>query len=346
MASNAENRSKVAAGPGARQEPPKTSSSIPLTMAVTDSDHVRDLSCGLIEPAGVALSSIVLPVHEIFGPFLASRQWDVAEMSLAKYASLVSQGDDSLVGLPVFPSRAFRHSSVFVRREAVARPEDLRGRRVGIPEWAQTAGVYVRGFLQDGYGIGSADVAWSQGGVNQPGRLEKVRLRLPPGVVCTPVGDRSLNQMLLDGTLDALISAEPPAAFTEGGRGIVHLFADLDEAERGYWDQERIFPIMHLITLRRDVYERAPWVAASLTEAFEEAKRRSLERVFDVSVSRFPLPWVDRLGKHVTNVFQSPDPWQYGLEPNRRTLETFLRLAFEQGVTHRRLTPEELFPSC
>jgi len=264
-----------------------------LTLAISDYDQVRELTSGAIEPEGIELTCLNLSVEEIFYRFVSFREWDVSELSMAKYVALTSQGDASLAAIPVFPSRIFRHSSFYVRRDgAVREPADLAGRRVGVPEWAQTAGIYARGVLMHQYGVRLEDIDWYQAGVNQPGREEKVDLRLPPGVRLTPAPDRTLDQMLLAGDLAAIISAHPPTSFKARHPDVVQLFPDVIAVEEAYWRATGIFPIMHAVAIRREVLSAHPWVAMNLYRAFEEAKRRSVARALDWSAPRFPVPWV------------------------------------------------------
>ena len=312
-----------------------------LTLAISDYDHVRDLTSGKVRPEGVELTCLDLSVEEIFFRFTAFREWDVSELSLAKYCSLRSSGDDSLTAIPVFPSRVFRHSSFYVRRDAgIREPRDLAGRRIGVPEWAQTAGVYARGLLVHELGVPLSAVEWVQAGVNEPGRQEQVPLALPDAVACTVDSERSLNELLLAGELDAAISAHPPDAF---GREIVRLFPEHEELERDYYRRTGIFPIMHIVALRRDVFDEHPWVAMELLKAFEAAKRRSVARLLEARASRFPLPWAQRRGEEAQELLG--ELWPYGIEPNRTTLEAFLGFCHEQGVCERLLTPEELVPA-
>jgi 4,5-dihydroxyphthalate decarboxylase len=299
---------------------------------------------GRVTAEGVSLACLTLPVEEIFYRFLMHREFDVAEVSLAKYAALRADGNDSLIALPVFPSRVFRHGSLFVRRDGPIRKiTDLSGRRVGLPEWAQTAAVYSRGFLQHQYGIDLATIQWVQAGTNDPGRIEKVELTLPAGIRIERIGDRSLNEMLLAGDIDAVLSARPPAAFTAGDPRIVRFFDDLQAVETEYYRTTGIFPIMHSVAVRKDVLERSPWIARSLFTAFEDARRRSLERAFDATVSMIPIPWAYEYARH-GKALLGDDYFPYGIDANRRTLDAFLTYAHEQGVCKRRLSVEELFP--
>ena len=315
-----------------------------LSMAMGDYDHVRDLAAGAVVAEGIDILPLDLPVEEIFYRFLKHREWDVSEISLAKYSAMVSQGDTSLVGIPVFPSRVFRHSSMYVRADSgIDHPSKLRGARVGIPEWAQTAAVYSRGLLVHEYGVPLTEIDWYQAGVNQAGRKEKVQLERPEGVSYTPVPDRSLSDMLVKGDLEAVLSAHSPDSFEHGDGTVVRLFRDAAVVERDYHSKTGIFPIMHTVVIRADIVDANPWVPSNLYTAFQEAKRRSLARISDMTISRFPVPW---LQDHLANTAIDGDPWPYGIEENRVTLEAFLGFAHEQGVLRSALRAEQLFSSA
>ncbi|HZA50555.1 MAG TPA: hypothetical protein VE549_07430 [Myxococcaceae bacterium] len=315
-----------------------------LSLAVADSDQVRDLVAGVVRPEGIVLTPFVLPVEEIFFRFTKHLEWDISELSFAKYIALCSRGAPAMVALPIFPSRVFRHSAIYIQSGGrISEVKDLEGKTIGVPEWAQTAGIYVRGMLAETYRVDLASIRWIQAGVNEPGREEKVDLRLPAGLRCENRPRDSLNALLLNGDVDAVISARPPAAFTARDARIARLFPKHRQEESQYWEATGIFPIMHAVTVRRAVFERHPWVGTSLFKAFEEAKRRSLERVFDITASRVPLPWAASFADDIRARF-GDDPWPYGLEANRRTLEAFCRFANDQGVTRRPLAPEDLFP--
>ncbi len=319
-------------------------SKVHVTLAMSDYDHVRDFTQGKVEAEGLDITFLDLTVEETFHRFTNYREWDISEMSMGKYVSFVSQGDDSLTAIPVFPSRIFRQSSIFVRADGgLERPEDLAGKRVGLPEWAQTAAIYTRGYLVHQVGIPLADIDWVQAGVNQSGRDEKVELRLPEGVRLTPVADRSLNDMLLAGDIDAVMTAHPPTSFLGGDPTVVRLIENYREVEEAYYRETGIFPIMHTIAIRRAVFEAHPWIAMNVFKAFDEAKRRSLERVSAVTAPRVPIPWCFESVARAKALF-GEDYWPYGIEPNRVTLEAFLRFAHEQGVCHREVAVEELFP--
>ena len=301
-----------------------------LTLAINPYEHARDLA-----PHGIDLTVLELAVEEIFYRFARFREWDACEMSFAKTVSITSQPAADIVPIPVFPSRVFRHSAIYVgERSGIESPKDLEGRKVGIPEWAQTAGIYARGLLAHEYGVDLSSIQWHQAGVREPGRVEKVQLELPAGIKVIPVPDKSLAQMLASGELDAAISARDP-----GGR---RLFADYVPLEKQYFDKTGIYPIMHVIVLRREVYERDRWIAMNLLKAFEEAKQKSMARLTDIGHSQVPIPWVAEHARRWREV-AGEDFWPYGVEANRRSLEAFLQYAFEQGVARRKLAPEEIF---
>lgn len=303
---------------------------IALSLAISPYDHVR----GLVAQ-GIDLTVLELPIEEIFYRFTRFREFDVSEMSFAKTLSLLSQAEADIVALPVFPSRVFRHSAIYVgSRGGIKRPKDLEGRKVGIPEWAQTAGIYVRGLLQHEYGVDLASIDWHQAGVHQPGRIEKVKLNLPAGVRINPVPDKSLAQMLASGELDAVISARDP-----GGE---RLFKDYVSLEAEYFEKTQIFPIMHVMVLRSTVYERDRWIAMNLLKAFEDAKRRSQARLVEIGLSHLPMPWLAEHARRWRSV-AGEDFWPYGIEGNRPTLKAFTQYAHEQGITARKLDVEELF---
>jgi 4,5-dihydroxyphthalate decarboxylase len=316
-----------------------------LTLAIADYDHVRDLVHGVVRPAGIALTAFALQIEEIFFRFTRNLEWDISEMSFAKFTALTAAGEAPMIGLPVFPSRVFRHSAIYVRADrGITSAKDLEGKTVGIPEWAQTAGIYARGFLAETYGVDLRKIRWLQAGVNQPGRVEKVDLKLPAGVDYAARPDKSLSGMLAAGEIDAAITARVPAAFAAGGGQIVRLWPSFRDEEARYFKATGIFPIMHLVAVRRAAFERDPWIAMNLFKAFEEAKRRSVERVRDLTATRVPLPWCPTLAEEFDQTFGA-DPFPYGVEGNRPTLDAFCRFAHDQGLTARRLTPDELFPA-
>ncbi len=314
---------------------------LPLRLAVSDYDHVRDLLSGAVRVPGVTLAVEQLPVGEIFQRALHGAEWDAHEMSFGMHVARVAAGDESLVAIPVFPSRMFRLSAFFVRPDGpVQRPEDLRGRRIGDPDWAMTAGIYARGWLQHEIGIAPAEMEWVQAGLDAPGRVETLRFHFPAGLKRSSRPETSLDTLLAAGEVDAVLSAQPPRGYFEGR--FRRLVPDVARAERDYLRRTGVFPIMHLIAIRRSVVEANPWLPAALLAGFEAAKRRSQARLADSMASRIPHPWAWTLAEEQRALF-GEDPWPYGVARNRVTIDAFLDWCAEQGVGGRRVTTKELF---
>jgi 4,5-dihydroxyphthalate decarboxylase len=313
-----------------------------LSLATLRYDHMTDLMIGAVTAEGITLNYLDLHYHDILLRGVMFHDFDVQEISFAKYASLRASGDDSLIAIPVFPNRMVRHNAIYIMDGGpIHVPADLAGRRIGLPEWAQTAAVYVRGLLAHYYGIDLKSIDWIQAGADEPGRGEKVALSLPPGLRLTPVADRSLSEMLPAGDVDALICAQPPKCYGPNPK-VRRLFEESLDIEQSYVRETGIYPIMHTIVIRKDILDRAPWVAANLYAAFEEAKRRSVERALYTGASMFPIAWHSNYAHRVQDIIGA-DIFPYGIEPNRVTLEAFLDYTYEQGVCARRLTIEELF---
>jgi 4,5-dihydroxyphthalate decarboxylase len=317
---------------------------VPLSMAISSYDHVADLINGRIRPEGIDLNVMELPIEEVFFRMLNFAEWDVAEFSMAKYVSMVGAGTEPFRALPVFPSRVFRQSAFYISTQSgIQRAADFAGRRIGIPEWAQTAGVYARAYLQHQCGVRLADVRWVQSGVNQPGRTEKVGLALHDGVNVDHVHDRSLNDLLLAGEIDGIISAREPAAFLARDPRIARLWPAYQEVEETYYRETGIFPIMHAVVVKKETLERHPWIAMNLFRAFDDAKKNSLRRISSIVNSRVAIPWSHQAYDRAQNVLGS-DFWPYGIEDNLRTLEAFVQFCCEQGLISRKLRVAELFP--
>jgi 4,5-dihydroxyphthalate decarboxylase len=318
-----------------------------LTMALGPYDHTRDLTDGSVPVEGIALRTLNLQIEEIFYRFTMYREWDISEMSTGKYVALCSQNDTSIRALPVFISRAFRHSMFYVKTgSAIKRPEDLLGKRVGVPEWAQSAGLYGRGYLSDYLGMDLKRIEWVQAGVNDPGRKEKVRLKLPEGLRYSAMPDKSLNDMLLAGELDAVMSARPPKGL---GKGIERLMPDYQTLEEQYFKDTKIYPIMHALVVKGAVLDEHPWVAMNLYKAFCQAKDQSIERLSDVTASHAPVAWMAEYTNRMRALF-GEDFFPYGIGQdaggriNHATLDAYCKFGFDQGVCERRLDVEELFP--
>jgi 4,5-dihydroxyphthalate decarboxylase len=315
-----------------------------LSIATTDYDHFRDFRLGAVRAQGIEHSWSVLGHHEVFARFTANREWDVAELSIAKFAAQVTRAEPDIVGLPVVCSRVFRFGAFYVNtRSGIRTAADLRGKRIGSPEWAHSAAVYMRGWLHHEAGVRLDEVEWYQAGANSPGRVEKVELSLPAGVRLTRVPDRSLSELLAAGEIDCALIARPPDCFRAGHPDVVRLYPDFESRELAQYRRTGIWPIMHIVAMRRRILERDPWVARNLYNAFLESKDRSVARLLDPAVSRYPLPWLPAYAARMADTFGG-DPFPYGLEANRATLSQLLRYAHEQGIAHRLATPDEVFP--
>ena len=316
---------------------------IKLSIATTDYDHFRDFRLGFVNAEGIDHTWLTLGHHEVFARFTANREWDVSELSFAKFITQVTRKDPDIVGLPVVCSRLFRFSSFYVNKNAkIKTAKDLKGKRIGSPEWAHSAAVYMRGWMHNDVGVKLNDVHWYQAGANAPGRVEKVELNLPKGLKLTRVADKSLSQMLAAGEIDCAIIARPPTCFLEGHPDVVRLFPDYLEMEEDYWAKTKVWPIMHIIAVQKHILDANPWVARNLLNAFNESKRRSLERLFDPAVSRYPLAWLPTYARKMRDMFDG-DPFPYGIEENRATWEQMLLYTYQQGIAHRHAKPEDLF---
>ncbi len=315
-----------------------------LTFSCWNYDRTRALVDGSVQPDGIDLNCLSLPVEETFFRMLRYQEFDVAEMSLSSYTVSLQREQPPFIAIPIFPSRFFRHSSIFVSaKSGIREPKDLIGKRIGTPEFQMTAPVWIRGILQDEYGVAPSSVEYWTGGEEEPGREEKLKLDLPPAIRIRPIGpDQTLARMLAEGEIDALHTARSPSTFQSRPADVKRLFENYMEVERAYYRKTRIFPIMHTIAIRRAVYEANPWIAQSLYKAFVESQRRTYQDLSETAALKGMLPW---LTAHVEDARREMgnDWWSYGFEGNRHVLDTFLRYHHEQGLSKRRLTPDALF---
>jgi|SRR5579884_1515914 len=315
-----------------------------LTFATAPYDRTLPLFDGRVRPEGIDLNVLLLRYEDTFWRMLRHTEFDASEMSLSSYIMSKELGPD-LIAIPIFLSRVFRHSSIYVNtRAGIDKPSDLRGKNVGVPEYQMTAALWIRGILQDEYGVRPQEVHWFNGGLDEPGRVEKLKLNLPPEIRLTSIDpDKTLNNMLVAGELDAIITARPPSSFLMQDPAVRRLFQDYKSEEIAYWRKTRIFPPMHCVAIRRDVYERNRWIAQSLYKAFVEAKKYcSVDLMFDGHL-RYALPFLHAAVDEHREVFGDTDPWAYGVTANRHIIETATRYSHEQGLTSRRYAIEELF---
>jgi 4,5-dihydroxyphthalate decarboxylase len=315
-----------------------------LTVACGDYDRTKPLQDGSVEPEGIKLNYIPMQSEEIFWRMGHYREFDVSEMSLSNHITMLGQGDSPFVGIPIFPSRFFRHSSIYYNVESgIKKPEDLKGKKVGTPEYAMTAAVWIRGFLNDDYGVKSKDIQWFLGGQVEPGRKERVKLDLPPEISVQSIpDDRTLNDMLESGELDALISARSPAGLDDGSGKVRRLYPNYKDVEIEYYKRTKIFPIMHIMVIRKHVYEEHPWIARSLYKAFYAAKERALQTMHISNAHAYMIPWLSWEREQLREIF-GLDWWPYGIEANRHVLEALLRYLQEQGLLKKPLKVEDIF---
>jgi 4,5-dihydroxyphthalate decarboxylase len=312
-----------------------------VTLACGATDRTLPMILGDVRPAGIELTFLRMYPEEVFWRMTRHAEFDAAEMSLSSYLLRRSRGDDALVAIPVFTSREFRHSCVWVRADAgIDAPTDLTGKRMGVPEYQMTAAVWIRGFLSDDFGVEPVDMQWYCGGLYQPGREEKLPISIPGVDLRAIRADQTLSDMLLNGELDAIMGARPPRGFP--GPRVRRLFADFRQVEVEYFKRTRVFPIMHTVVVRRELLDREPWVARSLYDAFCESRRRAMAELAEPVVLTVTLPWqiaeVER-----TRELMGDDYWPYGLEPNRAALETLMRYSRQQALAERSIPIESLF---
>ncbi len=318
---------------------------IQISIASGDYEHFRDFRLGTVQAEGVDPVWQVHDVHEVFTRFIEGREWHVSEMSFAKFTAQYSEPDPDIIALPVFASRVFRLSSIYVNpAKGIKTPADLKGKRIGLPEWAQTAAVYTRGWLQDDAGVPLSSIDWVQAGTEDKDRPEKVALKLPEGVNVTVVRDKTLSEMIVSGELDAIMTASIPVPYLNKNPNIQRLFPNARQEEEAYFKRTGIWPIMHVMAMRRDIVEQYPWLARNLYLAFDESKKRAMKRLFASGVSIYPLPWIRDTADYLKELFGG-DFFPYGVDANRKTLEAFLKWSFEQGIAKRLMQPEDIFPA-
>ncbi|PKW25492.1 4,5-dihydroxyphthalate decarboxylase [Phycicoccus duodecadis] len=319
-------------------------STVQLSLACADYDRTAALRTGQVTVEGADLTYLTLPVEETFFRMVRYREFDVAELSLSTYVMTLAQDPSPFVAIPVYPSRMFRHSGIYVNADSgIERPEDLVGRVVGVPEYQVTAAVWIRGILAEHHGVPVDAVRYRTGGLHTPGRTEKLSFSVPDGVEIAPIpAGATLAEMLAEGEVDALYTPRTPAPFTAGDPRVRRLFPDSRATEQDYFARTGIFPIMHVVVIRRDVYEAHRWLARSLTTAFERSRALTMVGIDETASLRYTLPWLpDEVA--ATRAVMGADYWTYGLPGNEGTLETFLRYSFDQGLADRAWSPRELF---
>jgi 4,5-dihydroxyphthalate decarboxylase len=315
-----------------------------LSLAVCDYDRCRAVLDGRAPVDGCRIIPTALEPEEAFHRAFQYQEFDVTELSLSSFTMLTSRGDSPYVGIPAFVSRLFRHSGIYIRTDrGIDHPSKLKGLTIGLPEYQITATVWIRGILQDEYGVDVRSVAWRQGGLEDAGRTERSKLDLPADIDLQPIpSGRTLSDMLAEGEIDALISARAPSCFLKGAPNVDRMFPDYRAAEQDYYRRTGIFPIMHLVGIRRSIYERHPWVAVNLYKAFLQAKKHAMYELSQIGHLFVSLPWSVR-ERDLTVELMGEDFWSYGAHENRKVLETFLRYHHDQGLSKRLVGVDELF---
>lgn len=321
-----------------------------ITIATWDYDRVRPLMDGRVRVEGCNINYIVVPPEECFHRAWNNQDFDVTEIGISGYIIATSRGQglggiSPYVGIPVFLSRSFRASSIYIRTDrGIERPEDLKGKKVGIPEYQITAAVYARGFLSDEYGVRVEDMHWHQGGMDDPGRKDKWPNNLPDGFPLTHLKEnQTINGMLASGELDAFIGPRTPKTYRDGKTPIRRMFENFPEVEKAHYQKTKIFPIMHPLGIRRSLYEKHPWLALNIYLAFAEAKRISQAEMFETAALKIGYPWIVSAAQEAQEVL-GPDIFPYGVESSKPTLDAAIRYSMEQFMALRTVTIEELFP--
>ena len=315
-----------------------------LSLGCCAYDRTRALFDGRVAIEGCELVPVALEPEEAFHRAFRFEEFDISELSLSSHTLMTARGKNAYVGIPAFVSRLFRHSGIYVRTDrGISHPVDLRGKTIGLPEYQITANVWIRGILNDEYGVDPADIHWRRGGVEEPDRQERAPLALPPSIDLQQVPKgKTLSGMLETGELDAVMGARAPSCFLRSAPNVGRLFDDYREAEIEYYNKRHIFPIMHIVGLRRSLAEKHPWLPVSIFKAFEAARALAMSELAQIGHLFVSLPWpvadYDRARAALGN-----DYWSYGFEHNRHVLETFTRYHHEQGLSQPRVAPEGLF---
>ncbi len=319
-------------------------SALRLSVAIGDYDRNRPIIDGSVRIDGVDSVVMTLSPEEIFFRAFRHTEFDICELSLSSFAVQIARGKSAYVGIPAFLSRGFRHTSIYIRTDrGICRPEDLKGRAVGVPEYQLTACVWARALLEDDFGVKPSDMRWVRGGIEEPGRPEKIRIDLPADVQLDDAPEsRSLNALLEAGEIDAFIGPRAPSSYDRGHPNVGRLFGDPTAAATDYYRRTRIFPIMHLLGVRHRLAGEHPWLPAACLKAFEKAKSLALKNLSDTSATKITLPFVEEQLKAARELM-GEDYWPYGVAANRHVLESFLQHHHAQGLSSRRLEVDELF---
>jgi len=319
-------------------------SNLQLSLSCWDYDRTRALQNGDVKVKGIDLIYLPNEAEETFWRMVRHQEFDISEMSMSSYMIGMDKYECDYRAIPVFPSRVFRHSSIFINADSgICRPEDLKGKKIGVPEYQITASLWIRGILRDEYGVNPEEVIWYQGGEEQPGRVEKLKIELPENIELHYIGEnQTLNEMLLNGEIDALITARAPSSFITHPHKIKRLFENYKEVEQEYYKKTGIFPIMHTIVIKKEILEKYPWVAQNLYQAFEEAKKKCFSDLNQTVALKTSLPWLNHHMQETKGVMGEMF-WPYGIEENRHTLEKMVEYSYNQGLISKKFNLEDLF---
>jgi 4,5-dihydroxyphthalate decarboxylase len=308
-----------------------------------DYDRTRALFDGRVQIDGVDPVCMLLSPEEMFFRAMRSRDFDISELSFSSYLVKHSRGESPYIAIPVFLSRAFRHTSLYARRDRIQRPEDLKGKRIGLPEYQLTANVWARALLEDDYGVRPQDVTWVRGGIDMPGRPEKIPLQLPPEIriESAPEG-RTISELLNRGDIEGFMAPRPPSRHVLKNPSVGWLFDDPTSVAKDYYRRTGVFPIMHVVGIRKELAAQHPWLPVAVQKAFTQAKAAAIELLEDTSATKVTLPFVEEQLKAARDTM-GDDYWSYGVAAARKTLETFVRHHHSQGLSSREVPVEELF---
>jgi len=313
-------------------------SNIALTFASGPYDRMQALREGAVRPTGIDLTYLTMQPAEIFWRMLQFQEFDISEMSMSNYLMVASRENCPFVAIPVFPSRVFRHGYIFINADkGIETPKDLIGRRAGVPEYSQTAAVHARAVLEHEYGVLPSAIAWVQGRVDRAGVSLPSNIRIEQA----PAGSE-LSDMLERGEIDVLVTGNNPASFRRRSPTVRRLFPNYRELEIAYFKKTKIYPIMHVVVIRKDVFDRHPWVALSMYKALRDSKEYCYRTMQETGSPKVSLAFLQPLIEEEKAIF-GDDWYPYGIEPNRSSIDAAIRFGYEQGLCPRMPSLEELF---
>jgi len=317
---------------------------VELSLSVCHYDRTAALFDGRAPIEGCDVIAVANSPEESFHRAFKFQEFDVTEISMSSYLVTLSRGDNHYVAIPAFVSRLFRHSGIYIRTDrGIKGPADLKGKTIGLPEYQMTANVWVRGMLEEEYGVKPTDIKWRRGGLEEPGREERAKIALPKEIDLAPVPEhRTISDMLAKGEIDGLLSARAPSCYLRGAPNVDRLWPDYPAVEAAYYKKTKLFPIMHGIGIRRSLVEKYPWLAVNVYKAFVKAKALCMEELAEIGHLHATLPWPVHAYDQARKVM-GEDYWPYGAHENKLPLETLARYSFQQGLSVRQVPFEEMF---